>query len=145
GPRPDSLVIEKTLDQGRSWQPVLYLASDCQDSFPGVPTATPHSMDQTYCYTLPPVGPNHYRDQKIQFSPLRQYSFVPAPESEKIENLSGLTGLRVRLTDLGKVPRLPGRALSHFYALKEMKVMGSCMCHGHANRCLPVNSSNSAQ
>lgn len=41
------------------------------------------------------------------------------------------------MTKLGDVPRLPGRALSRFYALKEMKLMGSCMCHGHANRCLP--------
>lgn len=51
--------------------------------------------------------------------------------------LSGLTGLRLRLTGLGDVPRLPGRALSRFFALKDMRVMGSCMCHGHANRCLP--------
>lgn len=56
--------------------------------------------------------------------------------------VSGLTGLRVRLTELGDVPRLPGRALSRFYALKEMRVMGSCMCHGHANRCLPEAYNN---
>ncbi|KAJ3601988.1 hypothetical protein NHX12_029749 [Muraenolepis orangiensis] len=141
GPRPDALVIEKTLDQGRSWLPALYIASDCQASFPRVSTAMPGKMDQTYCYTLPPAGPNHYGDQMIQFSPLRQYASVPAPDSQKIESLSGLTGLRVRMTDLGEVPRLPGRALSRFYALKEMTVMGSCMCHGHANRCLPDASS----
>lgn len=52
-------------------------------------------------------------------------------------DVSGVTGLRVRLTELGDVPRLPGRALSRFYALKEMRVVGSCMCHGHASRCLP--------
>lgn len=52
-------------------------------------------------------------------------------------------GLRVRLTDLGDVPRLPGRVLSRFFALEEMRVMGSCMCHGHANRCLsPETYSN---
>lgn len=56
--------------------------------------------------------------------------------------LSGLTGLRLRMTELGDVPRLPGRALSRFFALKEMRMMGSCMCHGHANRCLPDTYSN---
>lgn len=56
--------------------------------------------------------------------------------------LAGLTGLRLRLTELGDVPRLPGRALSRFFALKEMRVMGSCMCHGHANRCLPDTYNN---
>uniref|UniRef100_UPI003AAB3FD0 laminin subunit beta-3 n=1 Tax=Centroberyx gerrardi TaxID=166262 RepID=UPI003AAB3FD0 len=142
GPRPDALVIERTLDKGRTWQPALYMASDCQTAFPGVATTTPRTLDQTYCYTLPPTGGNPYKDQIVQFSPLRQYSYVPVPNGQKIQDMAGLTGLRVRLTDLGDVPRLPGRALSKFYALREMKVMGSCMCHGHANRCLPDTSSN---
>lgn len=137
GPRPSVFVIEKTLDNGRTWQPALYLATDCQRSFPGIPTSTPLSLDETYCYTLPPTGGNPYQDHIIQFSPLRQYAYVPAPNSQKIEEVSGLTGLRVRLTELGDVPHVPGRALSRFFALKEMRVMGSCMCHGHANRCLP--------
>lgn len=65
---------------------------------------------------------------------LAQIQWLTAVSSTE---LSGLTGLRLRMTGLGDVPRLPGRALSRFYALKEMKLMGSCMCHGHANRCLP--------
>ncbi|XP_035517151.1 laminin subunit beta-3 [Morone saxatilis] len=137
GPRPSAFVIERTLDHGRTWQPALHLATNCATAFPGIPTATPLTMDQKYCYTLPPTGANPYQDHTIQFSPLRQYTYVQAPNSQKIEDVSGLTGLRVRLTELGDVPHLPGRALSRFYALKEMRVMGSCMCHGHANRCLP--------
>ncbi|XP_029006744.1 laminin subunit beta-3 [Betta splendens] len=140
GPRPSAFVIEKTLDNGRTWQPALYLATDCPKSFPGVSTTTPLSMDETYCSTLPPAGANPYQDHTIQFRPLRQYIYVPVPGSQKIEDVSGLTGLRVRLTELGDVPHLPGRALSRFYALKEMRVMGSCMCHGHAKRCLPDTS-----
>ncbi|XP_069007880.1 laminin subunit beta-3 [Embiotoca jacksoni] len=137
GPRPSTFVIERTLDNGRTWQPALYLATDCQKAFPGVPTSTPLTLDHMYCYTLPPTGPNAYQDHVIEFNPLRQYAYVAAPNSHKIEAVSGLTGLRVRLTELGDVPHPPGRALSRFYALKEMRVMGSCMCHGHANRCLP--------
>ncbi|XP_023138331.1 laminin subunit beta-3 isoform X1 [Amphiprion ocellaris] len=142
GPRPSALVIERTLDDGRTWQPALYMATDCEQAFPGVPTRTPLALDQTYCYTLPPTGTNPYQDHTIEFSPLRQYAYVQAPNSQKIEDVSGLTGLRVRLTELGDVPRLPGRALSRFYALKEMRVIGSCMCHGHANRCLPEEYNN---
>lgn len=59
--------------------------------------------------------------------------------------LSGMTGLRVRMTGLGDIPRLPGRSLSRFYAIKEMRMMGSCMCHGHANRCLPDVQNGAAQ
>ncbi|KAK2821040.1 hypothetical protein Q5P01_023999 [Channa striata] len=142
GPRPNAFVIERTLDNGRTWKPALYLAKDCEKAFPGVPTSTPMSTDETYCSTLPSLEANPYQDHTIEFSPLRQIAYVPVPNSQKIEDVSGLTGLRVRLTELGNVPRLPGRALSRFYALKEMKVMGSCMCHGHANRCLPETHGN---
>ncbi|XP_070695736.1 laminin subunit beta-3 [Pempheris klunzingeri] len=142
GPRPSAFVIERTLDNGKTWQPALYLATDCQKAFPGVPTATPLTLDQTYCHTLAPTGANPYQDHIIHFSPLHQYAYAPGTTSQKIENMSGLTGLRVRLTELGNVPRLPGRPLSRFYALKEMRVMGSCMCHGHANRCLPQAHNN---
>lgn len=142
GPRPSNFIIERTLDNGRTWQPALYLAEDCQRAFPSVSTRTPLSLEETYCHTLPSTGANPYQDHIIQFSPLRQYTYASAPDSRKIEEVSGLTGLRVRMTELGHVPRLPGRSLSRFYALKEMRVMGSCMCHGHANRCLPETYNN---
>uniref|UniRef100_A0A8C7UK72 Uncharacterized protein n=1 Tax=Oncorhynchus mykiss TaxID=8022 RepID=A0A8C7UK72_ONCMY len=121
GPRPSALVVERTLDNGNTWQPALYMASDCRSAFPGIAMITPHSLDQTYCYTLPPATTNPYQDQTLSLS----------------TEVSGLSGLRVRLTNLGAVPRLPGRAPSLFYALREMRVMGTCLCHGHANRCLP--------
>ncbi|XP_062309966.1 laminin subunit beta-3-like [Osmerus eperlanus] len=142
GPRPSALVVERTLDNGQTWQPALYMASNCRSAFPDVTTTAPRTLDQTYCYSMSPVSPNPYQDQMIQFSPLRQFSAVRVPNWQKIEEVSGLTGLRVRLTELGPVPRLQGRAASQFYALSEMKVIGSCMCHGHANRCLPDTSSN---
>ncbi|KAM9813916.1 laminin subunit beta-3 [Neosynchiropus ocellatus] len=137
GPRPSSLVIERTLDNGETWEPALYMSTDCPRSFPGVPTSQPRALDETYCEALPPVGASPYQDQTVQFSPLQLYSGVALPNSRKIGEVSGLTGLRVRLTQLGDVPRPPGRALSRFYAVRDMRVMGSCMCHGHANRCLP--------
>ncbi|KAM8913252.1 laminin subunit beta-3 isoform 2-T6 [Spinachia spinachia] len=142
GPRPSAFVIERTLDNGRSWQPDLYLATDCEGTFPGIPTTAPQRLDDPYCSTLPPTGANPYQDHQIQFSPLRQYANVPATKSQIIEDASALTGLRVRFTKLGDVPRPPGRAFSRFYAVREMRVMGSCMCHGHANQCLPDTSNN---
>ncbi|XP_055016280.1 laminin subunit beta-3-like [Boleophthalmus pectinirostris] len=137
GPRPQALVIERTLDNGRTWQPYVYMATDCPSAFPEVPTSTPMDMDNIYCYTLPPIGSDLYRDHQINFRPLEQYMYVPFPKGQKIEEVSGLTGLRVKLVQLGEVPEMPGRSLSRFFALKEMRVVGRCMCHGHANKCLP--------
>ncbi|XP_037106771.1 laminin subunit beta-3 [Syngnathus acus] len=136
GPRPNALVVEKSMDNGRTWQPAIYFAADCQRSFPGVPTATPVTEYRAYCYTLPPTGGNPYQDHKIEFTPLQHYPYIPDPSSPKIKEVTGLTDLRVTMAELGDVPRQPGRALSRFFALKEMKVMGNCMCHGHASHCL---------
>ncbi|XP_048037879.1 laminin subunit beta-3 [Megalobrama amblycephala] len=142
GPRPDALIIERSKDFGRSWQPVLYMATDCPSTFPQVGTSFPRSLQDTYCYTLPSTADDPYRDQKVHFYPLRQFTNVDLPNEYKIEVASGFTALRVNLTQLGSVPSMPGRSLSQFYALREMKVIGSCFCHGHADRCLHDTSSN---
>ncbi|KAM4740269.1 laminin subunit beta-3 [Anableps anableps] len=140
-PRPSALLIERTLDNGRTWQPTLYLAKNCEEAFPGIQSTTPLSLEQTYCHTLQPHV-NPYQEETIEFSPLRQYIFAPASNSQKIEDKSGLTGLRVTLTELGDVPHFSGRSFSKFFALKEMRVMGTCMCHGHADRCLSEEYNN---
>ncbi|XP_051979459.1 laminin subunit beta-3 [Xyrauchen texanus] len=142
GPRPDALIIERSKDFGRTWQPVLYMATDCPSTFPQVGTSFPHTFEDTYCYTLPPTVGDTYRDQKVHFYPLRQFSNIDLPNEYKIEVASGFTGLRINLTKLGQVPSMPGRRLNQFYALREMMVIGSCFCHGHANRCLPDTTTN---
>uniref|UniRef100_A0A674E3Z8 Laminin subunit beta-3-like n=1 Tax=Salmo trutta TaxID=8032 RepID=A0A674E3Z8_SALTR len=134
GPHPNALVVERTLDNGQTWQPSHYMASDCRSAFPGIAMTTPRSLDQTYCYTLPPVPANSFQDQT--------FSSISVPNGQKIEEVSGLTGLRVKFTELGAMPRLPGRTPSLFYALREMRVMGTCLCHGHANRCLQDTTAN---
>ncbi|KAG5274590.1 hypothetical protein AALO_G00137970 [Alosa alosa] len=148
GPRPDALVIERTTDGGRTWQPARYMATDCRSSFPQVlqprgtrPNPGP-ALGEASCYTLSPPPANPYVDQKIYFSPLRQYSELNYPNSYKIEAVSGFNGLRINLTQLGQVANMPGRSLSRYFALREMRVIGTCFCHGHANRCLPVTNSN---
>uniref|UniRef100_A0A673IBS7 Laminin N-terminal domain-containing protein n=1 Tax=Sinocyclocheilus rhinocerous TaxID=307959 RepID=A0A673IBS7_9TELE len=135
GPRPDALIVERTRDFGRSWQPVLYMATNCPSTFPQVSTSFPRTLEETYCYTLPSTADDPYRDQKIHFYPLRQFADIDLPNEYKIEVASGFTGLRVNLTQLGSVSSMPGRRLNQFYALREMRVIGSCFCHGHANRC----------
>nr|XP_015198236.1 PREDICTED: laminin subunit beta-3 [Lepisosteus oculatus]XP_015198237.1 PREDICTED: laminin subunit beta-3 [Lepisosteus oculatus] len=140
GPRPEALVVERSLDFGRTWQPFLYLASDCRTSFPQISTSPPRSLQDVQCHTMPPLPPNSsYQDQTVHISPIRQVSAINLPQSQKIERLSGFTNLRLNLTRLGQPPRISNaRAPSAFYALKKMQVQGSCFCHGHANRCVPT-------
>ncbi|XP_062402110.1 laminin subunit beta-3 isoform X2 [Sardina pilchardus] len=147
GPRPDALVIERTTDGGLTWQPARYMATDCrifpQAIQPRGPRPNPGpALGEASCYTLSPPPANPYVDQKIYFNPLRQYSELNFPDSYKIEAVSGFNGLRINLTQMGQVTQMPGRSLSRYFALRELRVIGTCFCHGHANRCLPITNSN---
>ncbi|XP_062842586.1 laminin subunit beta-3 isoform X2 [Trichomycterus rosablanca] len=142
GPRPDALIIERSSDFGQTWSPAIYMATDCTSTFPHVSTATTYDLDSPHCYTLPSNRNNPYQDQRVNFHPLLQFSNVLLPQERKIQKLSGYTGLRINLTRFGEVPYTPGRHPSRFYALKEVKVTGSCFCHGHAQRCLSGPASN---
>uniref|UniRef100_A0A3B5LRA2 Laminin subunit beta 3 n=1 Tax=Xiphophorus couchianus TaxID=32473 RepID=A0A3B5LRA2_9TELE len=127
GPRPKALLIERTLDNGRTWQPALYLAKNCEEAFPGIQTNSPISLEQTYCHALRPHA-DPFQEETVRTSCLMPSYII-------YSQTAGLTGLRVTLTELGDVPHFPGRSFSKFFALKEMRVMGTCMCHGHADRC----------
>ncbi|KAI1890736.1 hypothetical protein AGOR_G00156700 [Albula goreensis] len=142
GPRPNALIIERSTDFGNTWKPVLYMAADCSSAFPSVSTSLPRDLERTYCHPLTPVSTNPYMDQTVYFSPLRQFSNIGTTQAQKIEKVSDYTNLRVNLVQLGQAVRTPGRAPSLFYALKEMQVLGSCFCHGHANRCLQDPATN---
>lgn len=52
--------------------------------------------------------------------------------------LGPFTNLRINFTELPHVPRQGYHSPSTFYAVTEMQVLGSCFCHGHAERCAPV-------
>uniref|UniRef100_A0AAY4C938 Uncharacterized protein n=1 Tax=Denticeps clupeoides TaxID=299321 RepID=A0AAY4C938_9TELE len=130
GPRPKALVIERTKDYGRTWQPALFMSTDCPQYFPGVSTSKPRTLQETYCFTLPPTTSNPYLDQTVRV-PLRPHSGA----GWRVQiNGDCYTGLRVNLTQLGDVPNVPGRRLSRYYAVREMSVLGSCFCHGHASQ-----------
>lgn len=79
GPRPSAMVIERTMDGGRTWQPAIYMATDCPKSYPGILTSVPLTLDQTYCYTLPPTGANPYQDHMVRIKPITD-SIIVSPE-----------------------------------------------------------------
>uniref|UniRef100_A0A4W4FK74 Laminin, beta 3 n=1 Tax=Electrophorus electricus TaxID=8005 RepID=A0A4W4FK74_ELEEL len=131
GPRPSALLIERTADFGRTWQPALYMAIDCPSAYPKVAMTMPSDLVVSWSQWLWTLL-GCLLVLSVLCLDCRVFCFP----------VTAFTGLRVNLTQLGEVPRTPGRNPSQFYALKEMKVMGSCFCHGHANRCLPKATSS---
>ncbi|NXR73991.1 LAMB3 protein, partial [Pycnonotus jocosus] len=139
---PAAMLIERSLDSGRTWQVLQYLASDCATAFPRVPRGSPEGWQDPRCQELR-GHPLH--GGTVKFSVRDLGSTISSSHSQAIEKLSPFTNLRINFTELPHIPRQGYHAPSTFYALTEMQVLGSCFCHGHAERCAPAGDGHSTQ
>uniref|UniRef100_A0A803VAH2 Laminin subunit beta 3 n=1 Tax=Ficedula albicollis TaxID=59894 RepID=A0A803VAH2_FICAL len=128
---PAAMLIERSVDAGRTWQVLQYLASDCATAFPRVPRGPPEGWQDPRCQEL--------RGHPVHGGTVR----TGAMESKRW--LGPFTNLRINFTELPHIPRQGYHSPSTFYAVTEMQVLGSCFCHGHAERCTPAGSQHSAQ
>ncbi|NXU83000.1 LAMB3 protein, partial [Xiphorhynchus elegans] len=133
-PLPAAMLIERSTDFGRTWQVYQYLASDCSTAFPHVPWGSPESWQDTRCQALQ-GHPMH--GGKVKFSVQDLASTITTSHSQAVNKLGPFTNLRINFTELPHIPRQGYHSPSTFYAVTEMQVLGSCFCHGHADRCAP--------
>ncbi|NXG20247.1 LAMB3 protein, partial [Grallaria varia] len=133
-PLPAAMLIERSIDFGRTWQVYQYLASDCSAAFPRVPRGSPESWQDTRCQALQ-GHPLH--GGKVKFSIQDLASTITTSYSQAVNRLGPFTNLRINFTELPHIPRQGYHSPSTFYAVSELRVLGSCFCHGHADRCAP--------
>ncbi|XP_061869487.1 laminin subunit beta-3 [Colius striatus] len=141
-PLPAAMLIERSDDLGRTWHVYQYLASDCAAAFPHVPRGSPESWQDIRCQALQ-GHPLH--GGKVKFSVQDLASALTASYSQTVEKLGPFTNLRINFTELPHIARQGYHSPSTFYAVTEMKVLGSCFCHGHADRCAPSGDQHSTQ
>ncbi|XP_051494893.1 laminin subunit beta-3 isoform X2 [Apus apus] len=131
-PLPAGMLVERSTDMGRTWQVYQYLASDCAAAFPRVPRGSPESWQDPRCQTLQ-GSPGHGGTVKFSIQDLA--STITTSYSQTVDNLGQFTNLRINFTELPHIPRQGYHSPSTFYAVTEMRVLGSCFCHGHADHC----------
>ncbi|KAM8976348.1 laminin subunit beta-3 [Pelodytes ibericus] len=134
-PRPANMVIERSLDHGKTWQVYQYLAYDCAASFPLVSQGRPQSLEDVRCQEL---QGDPMQGGKIRFSPLDLAQSVPA--SQRMQRLGEFTNLRMTFNKLVRLPARRYREPSAFYAINEMRVLGTCLCYGHSDQCVQSSS-----
>uniref|UniRef100_A0A8C5MG36 Laminin subunit beta 3 n=2 Tax=Leptobrachium leishanense TaxID=445787 RepID=A0A8C5MG36_9ANUR len=136
-PRPASMIIERSSDNGRTWQVYQYMAYDCASSFPHISRGRPLNLDDVRCHE---IHGDHTQGGKIRFSPMDLALSVPA--SHRMYRLGEFTNLRINFTQLVRLPPRRYREPSSFYAIDEMRVHGSCLCYGHSDQCVPSGTSD---
>ncbi|XP_007897758.2 laminin subunit beta-3 [Callorhinchus milii] len=133
--RPAALMIERSTDSGQTWKPYKYLAEDCALYFPQISTNHPQNFNDVFCEFMPLR--QDASDKQLTFSPLKQADFIGAYNSDKINNLTPFTNLRINfLKPQKQSDSFYLRNADAYYDVYEMKVQGSCFCNGHADRCV---------
>nr|KAF6290850.1 laminin subunit beta 3 [Myotis myotis] len=137
GPMPAGMLIERSSDFGKTWHVYQYLAADCRSAFPRVRQGQPQSWQDPRCQSLPQRPHAHQDGGRVQLNVMDLASGIPATQSQKIQELGGITNLRVNFTRLAPVPQRGHYPPSAYYAVSQLRLRGSCFCHGHADRCAP--------
>lgn len=133
---PSAFLIMKSLDYGQTYSDFQYFAISCIDEF---------SVRDDLM--LSPENETTVLCQSITVPPLpRQISFFarlgrPSTNdsipgfSEELHQFMTATDIRVVLLEHYGIPNLDPDDLGYYYALRDLNVLGSCQCHGHASEC----------
>lgn len=141
--RPEQLVLEKSLDYGRTWQPYQFYAADCLDAFTMEPKAvhqlTQSSMLEIICTEVYSTGYVWKYDKTVRFEIKDRFALLAGPRLHNMASLYGqldttknlrdfftLTDLRIRLLRpaTGATMVDENNLSRYFYAISDIKVQG---------------------
>ena len=134
---PLSMYFEKSSDFGQTWQTLVYFADKCEESFPGASTVKPINLNQPYCINL--NTNKQSSNNEVVYRPLSGMRVQMDPVY--LQNSLKITNFRVNLTKLymfgdDLIDKSDESMSKYFYAVNEMKLLGSCFCNGHASECI---------
>ncbi|XP_035285907.1 laminin subunit alpha-3-like isoform X2 [Anguilla anguilla] len=154
-PRPDLWVLERSVDNGRTyvpWQYFAHLKRDCLEFFGKQPNARISRDDDQICTTeysrIVPLENGEIVVSLVNGRPgARNFTYSPV-----LRDFTKATNIRLRFlrtsTLLGhlisKAQRDPTVTRRYYYSIKDISVGGRCVCHGHALVCGARDPNNSS-
>ncbi|XP_034753117.1 netrin-G2 isoform X2 [Etheostoma cragini] len=153
--RPTIMVLDKSMDHGRSWQPYQFYADDCMDTFKMPPKRvsdlSPANVTRVMCTEQYSRWVGSKNDKNVKFEVRARFGVFAGPRLQNMDNLytrmesmKGLrdfftfTNLRMRLLRpaLGGTYVQRDNLLKYFYAISNIEVPARCKCNLHASQCL---------
>ncbi|CAN9502837.1 unnamed protein product [Ophioblennius macclurei] len=145
-PRPDLWVLERSVDNGRTFSPWQYFAHsprECIEKFGKQPNARILSDDDQLCSTeysrIVPLENGEVVVSLVNGRPgSRNFTYSPV-----LRDFTKATNVRLHFlrtnTLLGhlisKAQRDPTVTRRYYYSIKDISIGGRCVCHGHAQVC----------
>ncbi|NWQ79724.1 NTNG2 protein, partial [Columbina picui] len=152
--RPTIMMLEKSLDNGRTWHPYQYYADDCMEAFSmparRVRDLSTTSANRVLCTEEYSRWAGSKKEKTVRFEVRDRFAIFAGPDLKNMDNLytrlesaKGLkdfftvTDLRMRLLRpaLGGTYVQRENLYKYFYAVSNIEVTGRCKCNLHANLC----------
>ncbi|XP_073347774.1 laminin subunit alpha-3-like [Pagrus major] len=145
-PRPDLWVLERSVDNGRTFSPWQYFAHskhECIERFGKQPNGRVIHDDDQLCTTeysrIVPLENGEIVVSLVNGRPgSKNFTYSPV-----LRDFTKATNIRLRFmrtsTLLGhlisKAQRDPTVTRRYYYSIKDISIGGRCVCHGHAQVC----------
>lgn len=152
--RPTAMMLEKSLDYGRTWHPYQYYADDCIEAFGMTPKKVANliasNVSRVLCTEDYSRWAGSKKEKNVLFEVRERFAIFAGPDLRKMENLYTrmesakglkdfftLTDLRLRLLRpaLGGTYVQRDNLRKYFYAISNIEVSARCKCNLHANAC----------
>lgn len=138
--RPAAMIIERSNDFNRTWEPYRYFASNCSETFPGVPTRRQNFTDVICSERYSSIEPSENGELIFEVWPPKLK--IEDPYLRHINNWLRITNLRMNFVKFqnhrgSELHEDENNRKNYYYAISHMVLSGSCSCYGHAYRCLP--------
>ncbi|XP_073322891.1 uncharacterized protein [Pagrus major] len=153
--RPTSMVLEKSLDKGLTWQPYQYYADDCLEAFGMSPKQVsdlaPSNLTRVICTEQYSRWVGAKEEKVVVFEVRARFGVFAGPKLinmdalyTRMETMKGLrdfftfTNLRLRLLRpaLGGTYVQRDNLLKYFYAISNIDIPARCKCNLHASQCV---------
>ncbi|XP_030062085.1 netrin-G1 isoform X2 [Microcaecilia unicolor] len=161
--RPEQMILEKSLDYGRTWQPYQFYAADCLDAFRMEPKSV---KDLTHRTVLDIICTEEYSTgyaahaKTLSFEIKDRFAVFAGPRLHNMASLYSQLDTTKNLRDFFTVTDLRIKLLKpatgatfvdeqnlarYFYAISDIKIHGRCKCNLHANTCVFDNNKLSCE
>ncbi|KAM9391794.1 netrin-G2-like [Pholidichthys leucotaenia] len=153
--RPTSMVLEKSMDKGVTWQPYQFYADDCLEAFGMSPKRVsdlaPSNLTRVICTEQYSRWVGAKEEKVVVFEVRARFGVFAGPKLinmdallTRMETTKGLrdfftfTNLRLRLLRpaLGGTYVQRDNLLKYFYAVSNIDVPARCKCNLHAAQCI---------
>uniref|UniRef100_A0A8C5WKJ3 Netrin-G2 n=1 Tax=Leptobrachium leishanense TaxID=445787 RepID=A0A8C5WKJ3_9ANUR len=152
--RPTVMVLEKSLDYGRTWHPYQFYADDCMEAFgmssKKIRELTAANANRVQCTEEYSRWAGSKKEKNVRFDVRERFAIFAGSDLRKMESLYTrmesakglkdfftLTDLRIRLLRpaLGGTYVQRDNLKKYFYAISNIEVIARCKCNLHANAC----------